>query len=112
VLKTLGFFAEMSDLLQLDPRLGRNDGQVRVGGILHILGVLDFLGAYVNRGFTNYGRMFSSETTSMWLGEARFNMGPLNLVGRQWRTFEPLPTGGTVARDGTSVMAELVFGIL
>jgi hypothetical protein len=112
VLKTLGFFAEMSDLMQMDPRFGKNNGQLRLGGILHVLGFLDFLGAYVNRGFTNYGRMFAGDTTSMWLGEARMNLGPLNLVGRQWRTFEPIPTGGVAARDGTSFMAELVFGIL
>jgi len=42
----------------------------------------------------------------MWLGEARLNLGPLNLVGRQWRTFEPLPAGGT-RPDGIHVMAEL-----
>lgn len=112
VLKTLGFFMEMSDLVQLDPRFGRNDGQMRLGGILHLFGIVDLLGAYSNRHFTNYGRMFAPETTSMWLGEARVNLGPLNLVGRQWRTFEPRSQGGTTARDGTSVLAELVIGIL
>ncbi len=112
VAKTLGFFWEMSDLVQLDPRFGKNDGQMRVGSILHLFGLIDLLGAYVNRGFTNYTRMFSPETSNMWLGEARLNLGPINLVGRQWRTFQVAPTGGVVARDGTSFMAEFVLGIL
>ncbi|MBI5496076.1 MAG: hypothetical protein HY904_13715 [Deltaproteobacteria bacterium] len=112
LLKTLGVFWEMADLVQVDPRFGKNDGTMRLGGVLHLFGVLDFLGAYVNRGFNDYGRMFRGDASSMYLGEARLNLGPLNLVGRQWRTFEQQPTGGTRPRDGSSVMAELVIGLL
>lgn len=112
VLKTLGFFLEASDLVQLDPRFGRNDATMRVGAILHLLGIVDLLGAYSNRGFSDYLHVFNAQQTGMWLGEARLNLGPINLVGRSWRTFETTPNGNLQARNGTSFLAELVIGIL
>jgi hypothetical protein len=112
VLKSLGVFVELSDLLQLDPRFGKNDASMRAGGIVHLFGVMSFLGAYVNRGFQNYGKMMSPGTSSLWLGEARLSILFFNLVARKWRSYDPTSTGGYQARDGNSLMAELVIGIL
>jgi hypothetical protein len=110
--KTLGVFWEMSDLVQLDPRFGKNDATMRVGGIVHLLGVVSFLGAYVNRGFQDYARAFEPSTGGMWLGEVRLSLFCFSIVGRRWRSFERLQDGATIPRNGGSLLAEFQLGIL
>ncbi|MEW5852641.1 MAG: hypothetical protein AB2A00_27905 [Myxococcota bacterium] len=112
LLKTFGLFFELDDLVQLDPRFGKNEASMRLGGILHVLGVLSFMGAYVNRGFQDYTRAWEPARTSMLLGETRLSLLFFSLVARQWRTWEPMEDGKMMPRNGNSFMAEFQIGVL
>ena len=110
LLKSLGAFVELSDMAPLGGARG-HDIDLRVGGLWRILGFFSVMGAYVNRGAESYDKVFAPTRSATWLAEQRLSLFVFTLVARQWRSFEPVDGGRTLARDGQSLLGQVQLGI-
>ncbi|MEW5853307.1 MAG: hypothetical protein AB2A00_31295 [Myxococcota bacterium] len=103
----LGAFWEWVDSFALDGSLDGHRTEMRLGTVLHVLGVLDLMGAYVNRGFHDYRDAFVPDVTSLWLAEARLQVLAFSLVARGWRGYHAQIERGPTPISGSSVLAEI-----